>query len=65
MNLTPLSPVSVLSISERIQLVLARVEILKLKAANGGYEWACHVPQDVKDQVEETLTEINSLLGVK
>lgn len=63
MNLTPLNPVSILSISERIQLVLARVEILKLKADH--HNWSCYVPQDVKDQVEETLTEINSLLGVK
>lgn len=52
-----------MSISERIQLILARVEILKLMADD--YIWQCHTPQSVKNELIATLDEINSALAVE
>jgi hypothetical protein len=49
--------------SERVQLILARVEILKMKAND--HDWQCYVPADVKAQLEATLAEINAELTVK
>ena len=46
---------------KRLQLILARIEILKLKANN--HDWQCYVPKDVKEQLENTLLEINLELG--
>jgi FtsZ-binding cell division protein ZapB len=46
--------------TERIELLKMKVEILKLKS--NAYEWQCHTPQDVKDQLEQTLGEINARL---
>ena len=45
----------------RLELIKLRVEILKLKAND--YDWCCHVPADVKTQLEETLKEINEKLN--
>lgn len=45
---------------EKAKLILAKVEILKLKADD--YNWACHTPNDVKEQIEQTLREIDELL---
>lgn len=46
--------------SHRVGLILAKVEILKLKADD--YNWQCHVPKEVKDQLEKILSEIDELL---
>lgn len=48
---------------QRLKLIMARIEILKLKA--NSYDWSCHVPDHVKEQLEETLDEINRELEVK
>lgn len=45
---------------KRLQLIVTKVEILKLKAND--YDWQCMVPRNVKDQLEETLHEINQEL---
>lgn len=45
---------------DKIKLVLARVEILKIKADD--YTWSCYVPDNVKKQLEESLKEIDGLL---
>lgn len=45
---------------EKAKLILAKVEILKLKA--DAYSWQCHTPNDVKEQLEQTLREIDELL---
>ena len=44
----------------KIDLIKARVDILKLKADQ--YEWSCFIPDDVKDSLEETLIEIDEKL---
>lgn len=49
--------------ANQIQLIVAKVEILKLKADD--HSWQCYVPQDVKDQLEVTLTTINKILEEK
>lgn len=51
---------SVASIKEIVELTLAKVEILKLKADD--YTWACHVDEATKSQLLSTLVEIDSLL---
>jgi hypothetical protein len=43
-----------------IELIKMKVEILKLKAND--YEWNCHVPADVKDELEQVLMQINNAL---
>ncbi len=43
----------------KVQLLLAKIEILKLKADD--YNWQCHVPENVKKQLEETLLKIDDL----
>lgn len=49
------------SITVRVQLILARVEILKLKADD--HTWQCYVPENVKYQIDKTLMDIDSILG--
>lgn len=44
----------------KVELVKARVDILKLKANQ--YEWSCFVPDDVKESLEKTLVEIDQHL---
>lgn len=44
-----------------VELTKAKVDILKLKADD--YTWACHVDKDTKDQLEETLIDINEQLS--
>jgi len=41
-----------------IRLVLAKVEILKLKANH--YEWSCMVPDDVKEQLHDAESRIDT-----
>lgn len=45
---------------KELQLIRMRIEILKLMADD--YTWHCHVPKDVKAQLEETLGRINAEL---
>jgi hypothetical protein len=40
-----------------------KLDILKLKANH--YEWSCHVPEDVRKELEEMLSKINSALECK
>ena len=47
---------------ERVQLILARVEILKLKSTNGGYDWS-HIPDNIQEKIDATLVEIDELLS--
>jgi hypothetical protein len=37
-----------------------KLEILKLKADD--YNWQCHTPKDVREDLERMLTEINKAL---
>lgn len=49
-----------MTIGERIQLITAQVEILKLKA--NIHDWSCYVPEPVKQELEATLVEIGQML---
>ena len=40
-----------------VDLTLARIEILKMKA--NIHDWSCYVPEEVKEQLEKTLIEID------
>lgn len=44
-----------------IRLTLAKLEILKLKSVDSGYDWA-HVNKEDQNQINETLVEIDRLL---
>ena len=44
-----------------IDLIKSKVEILKLKADD--YNWCCHVPKDVKEELDKTLTKIDRYLS--
>lgn len=44
----------------RVDLIKARVDILKLKAND--HDWSCYVPDSVKSQLEQTLVEIDKEL---
>lgn len=44
----------------KISLVLARVEILKLKAND--HDWQCYVAKDVRESLEGSLIEIDKEL---
>lgn len=46
---------------KRIQLLLAKVELIKLKSANGGYDFAI-LGKDGQKLVKDTLAEIEGLL---
>lgn len=50
---------SKLSTTERVQLLLAQVEILKLKADD--YNWQVHTPDATKAKLEKILLEIEAL----
>jgi len=43
-----------------VDLTLAKVEILKLKA--DGYSWSCHVDADTRSQLLQTKEEIDAML---
>jgi len=58
----PESP-KTLTPTDRVNLVLSRIEILKLKADH--YNWHCYVPDEVKEQLEDTLLMIGSELGIE
>ncbi len=45
----------------RVQLMMLKVEILKLKADD--YNWQTHTPKDVKAELEATLSDINENLN--
>jgi hypothetical protein len=49
-----------MELTQKVQLIMAKVEILKLKADD--YKWQCYTPEDTKKQLLETLEEINALL---
>jgi hypothetical protein len=49
--------------SDKVKLILAKVEILKLKADS--YIWQCHVSKDVKEQLEKILIDIDEQLNYK
>jgi hypothetical protein len=53
----------IIDIATRTNLILAKVEILKLKAND--YAWQCETPQKVKEELNKTLTEINGILEDK
>lgn len=48
-----------ISMADKVKLLLAQVEILKLKA--NGYEWSVHTPDATKQKLEAILLEIESL----
>lgn len=56
------SIMSKLDISDKIKLVIARLDILKLQASNGGYDWGM-TPDNVRKEISDTLTEIENLLN--
>jgi hypothetical protein len=47
----------------RMELIKAKLEILKLKANN--YAWQCETPKDVREELEAMLVELNSELKTK
>lgn len=49
-----------LSLDQKLNLLNMKFKILEMKADH--YNWSCHVPQELKDQIEEVLIEINSEL---
>lgn len=53
---------SKISITERVQLITSKVEILKLKTANGGYDWA-HISDENQKMLNDTLEEIDQILA--
>lgn len=50
-----------LFIKFKFDLIKMKLDILKLKADD--YNWQCHTPQDVKDELENCLKEINEALA--
>lgn len=63
-NLTVKDPIvqtGPLPVSDRIRLIMAKVDILKLKAEDGGYIWS-YVSKDVQAELDEALKEIDKLL---
>lgn len=46
----------------RVDLIMAQVELLKLKAND--HDWAVYVPDDVKIIVNKTLDEIQTQLTI-
>jgi len=44
-------------ITHRLDLIKCKLEILKLKADK--YNWQCHIPDDIKQELEELLVTIN------
>lgn len=55
-------PVDLEKLKLKIDLIKAKVEILKLRADD--YNWSCHVHEDVKEELAKTLIEIERILGV-
>lgn len=49
-----------LKLKMKINLIMTKVEILKLKADS--YNWACNIEKPVRDELEQTLLEINTEL---
>lgn len=49
-----------MTLTERFTLIKMKLEILKLKADD--YNWQCHTPKDVREDLERMLTEINKAL---
>lgn len=47
--------------TEKINLIMSKIEILKLKVVNGGYDWA-HVLKKDQDMLDKCLVEIDELL---
>lgn len=54
--------VDTLSVDARVQLMLAQVEIYKLKAND--HDWQVYVPDSVKDKLNVALEEIDKLTAV-
>lgn len=50
-----------MTVTEILTLMKMKLDILKLKADD--YTWACHTPQDVKDELERMLVRINKELA--
>lgn len=44
-----------------IELTKCKLDILKLKSANGGYDWS-HVDEPTRQQLESLVPEIDSIL---
>lgn len=44
-----------------VSLTMAKVDILKLKTTNGGYDWS-HIDTASQEQLEGTLVDINHIL---
>jgi len=47
----------------KIELLKMKVDILKLKA--DAYNWQCHTPDDVKEELEKLLVAISDMLMLK
>jgi len=46
--------------SDYVNLIRAKVDILKLKAND--YEWQCHTPKKVKEDLEKALEKIEVMI---
>lgn len=46
--------------AEKAKLIVAKVEILKLKADD--YNWKCMLTDELRHELEQALVEINHLL---
>ncbi len=51
-----------LSPQEKASLIMSKVEILKIKCADGGYTWQCHISEADRNQMLETLKDIDAML---
>lgn len=49
-----------ISLTEKINLIKMKVDILKLKAND--HDWQCYTPPKVKEELEKTLAEIEEML---
>lgn len=49
-----------MTLTERFTLIKMKLEILKLKADD--YNWQCHTPKDIQEELERMLVEINKAL---
>lgn len=46
--------------SDYVNLLKAKIDILKLKADD--YNWQCHTPKKVKEEIESALEKVNIML---
>lgn len=51
----------IISLTNRVKLIMVKVEIIKLKAKDNGYDW-WHLEDTDRNMLEDTVKNINELL---